>query len=155
MVDLEKIKGIVGDFIAGTDMFVVDIKLGSGDKVDVTLDSDTTVSIDKCVELSRLINGAFDKDVEDFELTVASAGIGQPLKLPRQYAKILGKTVEIVLKKGEKYEGTLTAADEEKISIEFEEKQAVEGMKRKQLVSVTKTFALDEIKWTKLQISFK
>lgn len=155
MIDTAKIEEITRRFVEGTDMFLVEIKSTPGNEIEVVIDSDTAVSIDKCVELSRAINDSFDRDVEDFELTVSSFGIGQPLKLLRQYTKIMGKTVDVVLKNGMKITGTLTRADENGISLEYSEKQAVEGKKRKQTVDVSRSFAPDEIKSVSLHIDFK
>ncbi len=155
MVDTEKIWRIAENFTEGTDLFVVCVKTCPGGAVEVILDSDTSVSIDKCVELSRTIDSAFDRDVEDFELTVASAGIGRPLTLPRQFANAVGKDVETVTRDGGKFVGKLTAADAGGITLEYSEKQAVEGKKRKQTVEVVKRLPMDDVKSVKLWINFR
>ncbi len=155
MADIGEIREIAERFIEGTDMFIVDVKSSPGDIFEVVIDSDSSVSIDDCVELARLINGGFDKDADDFELTVSSFGIGRPLEMPRQYRKIVGKTVEVVLKDGRKIEGVLTSATEGDITVAFEEMQAVEGKKRKQAVGVERTIPLDGIKTTKLKVDFR
>ncbi|MCD7962456.1 MAG: ribosome assembly cofactor RimP [Rikenellaceae bacterium] len=155
MIDVEKIRKITEDFVEGTDMFVVDIKCSPTNVVDVVLDSESSVSIDKCVELSREVNSRFDRDVEDFELTVSSAGIGQPFRHPKQYIKALGKDVEIVLKNGIKYEGRLTDVGDDELEIEYQEKQLIEGKKRKQLISVNKRIGINDIKSTIQLLRFK
>lgn len=155
MIDTDKIKAVVAGFTEGTDMFLVEVKCSVANDIEVVIDSDTAVSIDSCVQLSRAIESEFDRDAEDFELTVASAGIGQPLHMLRQYRKIVGKMVEVVLKSGEKLEGILADATEGGIVLEYQERQLLEGKKRKQLVDVRREIAMTEIKTTKLQISFK
>ncbi len=154
MIDTEKVKAIVERFMTGTDMFLVEVKCSLSNDVEVVVDSDTNVSIDTCVALSRAIEAEFDRDVEDFELTVASAGLSEPLKLLRQYRKVLGRPVEVVLKSGEKRYATLTDADEESITIGYKDRVEVEGKKRKQTVEVSKRIPLAEIKSTKQQITF-
>lgn len=155
MIDTEDIKKVVSEFMEGTDMFLVDINNSGNDKVEVVIDSDTTVSIDTCVELSRAINNRFDKDIEDFELTVSSAGLSQPVKLVRQYRKYLDKDMEVLLKNGEKYEGKLIVITENSITLKFREKRLMEGKKRKQEVEVVKEILLTDIKSAKPVISFK
>jgi ribosome maturation factor RimP len=86
---------------------------------------------------------------------VASAGIGSELKQLRQYRKILGSSVEVLLKDGIKILAKLDDANEEGIQISYEEKQIVEGKKRKQIVEVTKEFAWGEIKYVKEYLDFK
>jgi ribosome maturation factor RimP len=93
--------------------------------------------------------------VEDFSLTVASAGIGTELKNIRQYRKLIGQSVEVLLLSGVKVLAKLDAVTEEGITISYEEKQAVEGKKRKVLVNVERTFNFDEIKYTKEYLDFK
>ena len=154
-MDVSKIESIANRFMEGTDLFLVEVKVSPMNEVEVSIDSDTSVTIDKCVELSRAIEAEFDRDTEDFELSVMSAGIGQPLKLLRQYQKAIGHPVEVVMKDGMKYKGTLESADEEKIVLAWEEKQLLEGKKRKQLVEVHKEFRLDAMKSAKRELSFK
>ena len=92
---------------------------------------------------------------EDFSLTVASAGIGSELKHLRQYRKLIGKPVEVLLKSGVKILATLDEADQEGLTLSYEEKQAVEGKKRKQTVRVTRRYPFSEIKYTKEYLDFK
>ena len=93
MIDTERIRAIVEE--EGTDLFLVGIKQNTANEIEITVDSDTSVDIDACATLTRKINDAFDREEEDFSLTVMSAGIGQPLILPRQYRKMIGKEVEV------------------------------------------------------------
>ncbi len=142
-------------FVEGTDLFLVEVKATPGNEVEVVVDSDTSVTIDQCAALSRAIEAAFDRNVEDFELSVLSAGIGQPLKLERQYRKAVGKPVEVVMKDGMKYAGVLESADGRAITLVWEERQLVEGKKRRQRVEVRKEFPLDAVKSTRQQLFFK
>ena len=73
----------------GSDMFVVECTSTPGNEIELTIDSDTSVAIEACAELSRAVEAEFDRDEEDFSLTVASAGIGSELKSLRQYPEIM------------------------------------------------------------------
>ena len=139
----------------GTDLFVVEVRVTPANEIVVTVDSDTQVGIDRCVELSRSIEEALDRDQEDFELTVMSAGIGQPLKYLRQYRKLIGSPVEVVLKDGGKIIGKLVDASDNQIAVEYEERVTVEGKKRKQLVTTRRELSLDEVKSTCEYLDFK
>ncbi len=155
MIETKKIEEIASRHLEGTDMFVVGCSVTPMNEVELLIDSDSSVVIDSCVELSRAIEAEFDRDVEDFELTVASAGIGSELKCLRQYRKLIGKSVEVLLKSGIKVLATLEEMTDESITLSYEEKQAVEGKKRKELVKVTHTYSFDEIKYTKEWLDFK
>ena len=100
MIDVTRVREIAETQMEGTDLFVVEVRVSPANEIVVTVDSDTQVGIDRCVELSRSIEGALDREQEDFELTVMSAGIGQPLKMLRQYRKLIGRPVEVILKDG-------------------------------------------------------
>ena len=154
-MDRSKIEAVVNGFTEGTDLFLVEIRISPMNEVEVIMDSDTGVSIDQCVALSRAIEGAFDREVEDFELSVMSAGIGQPLQLARQYRKAIGHPVAVVMKDGMKYACTLESADDESITVVWEERQLVEGKKRRQTVEVRRTFPLDETKSVVRELAFK
>lgn len=154
MIDTKKIVEAAERRMEGTEMFVVGCTCSPTNEIELTIDSDTSVDIDACVELSRAIEAEFDRDEEDFSLTVMSAGIGSELTCLRQYRKLLGRPVETVLKNGIKILATLDAADEAGITLSYEEKQAVEGKKRKQLVRVTRTYPFDEIVRTKEYLDF-
>lgn len=154
-MDIVKVREIVETKLEGTDMFVVECVCSPSNEIMLTLDSDTRVTIDACAELSRAVNEAFDRDEEDFSLTVASAGIGEPLKLVRQYLKIVGSPIEVLLTSGIKLLGTLDAADEQGITISYDEKVAVEGKKRKELQHTVRTYAYSEIKTSKEYLDYK
>lgn len=155
MIQREKIIEAAERRLEGTEMFVVGCICSAANEIELTIDSDTSVDIDDCVKLSRAIEAEFDRDEEDFSLTVMSAGIGSELKCLRQYRKLIGRSVEVLLKNGIKLLAILDAADETSITLSYEEKQAVEGKKRKQLVKVTRTYPFDEIIGTKEYLDFK
>ena len=154
-MDASKIASAANRFTEGTDLYLVEVKVSPMNEVEVVVDSDTSVSIDQCVALSRAIEAEFDRDVEDFELSVMSAGIGQPLKLLRQYQKAIGQPLEVVMKDGMKYAGILETADERAIVVKWEERQLVEGKKRRQTVEVRKELPLDQMKSAKRELFFK
>lgn len=155
MIDAAHVREIAEAQMEGTDLFVVEVRVTPANEIVVTVDSDTQVGIDRCVELSRSIEEAFDRDQEDFELTVMSAGIGQPLKYLRQYRKLIGSPVEVVLKDGGKIIGKLVDASDNQIAVEYEERVTVEGKKRKQLVTTRRELSLDEVKSTCEYLDFK
>ena len=155
MIETEKIIEAARRHLEGTDMFVVGCTATPGNDIELTIDSDTSVDIDACAALSRAVAEQFDRDVEDFSLTVTSAGIGSVLRCLRQYLKTVCRPVEVLRTSGTKILALLEAADGEGITLSYEEKQAVEGKKRKQLVKVTRRYPYDEVRYTKEYLDFK
>ena len=83
-----------------------------------------------CCELSRFIEEHFDRDVEDFELEVGSAGIGQPFKVLQQYINSIGYDVELLTADGKKMEGSLKSADEQGFVVTVLEKSLKDFIER-------------------------
>ena len=155
MIEAQRVIEIAEKILADTDIFVVDCKTSPVGDIELLIDSDTAVKLDDCARINRAIEAELDREVEDYSLLVASAGIGSELKLLRQYRKILGGSVEVLLKDGIKILAKLDEANEEGITLSYEEKQIVEGKKRKQSVEVTKSYKWEEIKFVKEYLDFK
>ena len=153
MIETKKIIEAAERHLEGSDMFVVECTSTPGNEIELTIDSDTSVGIDACAELSRAVEAQFDRDEEDFSLTVMSAGT--ELKSLRQYRKLAGKSAEVLLTSGVKILAKLEEVTDEGITLSYEEKQAVEGKKKKQLVKVTRSYPFDQIKYTKEWLDFK
>ena len=96
-----------------------------------------------------------DREEEDYELEVGSAGIGQPFKVLKQYLIHIGKEVEVLTRDGKKLEGVLKDANEENITLTVLKKVKPEGAKRPKLVEEDITYTYNDIKYTKYLISFK
>ena len=111
--------------------------------------------IEDCVELSRFIEDHLDREAEDFELEVGSAGLGQPFKVAQQYVNFVGKEVEVLDADGKKYKGVLKGVDGRDFTVTVQEKVKEEGKKRPQLQDKDYQFSMDTVKYCKYLISFK
>src|SRR4051794_22553966 len=98
----------------------IKIKLTNNEKV--FIDGDNGISIEKCVQFNRRLykmiedNGIYPPG--EFSLEVSSPGIDEPLKLHRQYAKNIGRFIEVIFNDGTKKEGKLAHVAESDILIE-------------------------------------
>lgn len=155
MIEKKTVCQIVDEWLEGKDYFLVDVTISPDDKIVVEIDHKDGVWIEDCVELSRYIESKLNREEEDYELEVGSAGIGQPFKVLKQYQIHIGKDVEVLAKDGKKYTGVLADANEENFTITIEVKVKPEGAKRPKLVEQNLTFTYEEIKYTKYLISFK
>ena len=155
MIDKNTVKSIVDEWIADKDYFLVDINVSTQNEIVVEIDHKDGVWIDDCCDLSRFIEDRLDRDIEDYELEVGSAGIGQPFKITQQYNNNVGKAVEVLTNDGKKMKGTLTSADEEGFVLTCQEKMKVEGSKRPKLTDVDHAFGYGDVKWVKACIDFK
>ena len=155
MIDVKTVTEIAERHLKGSDIYVVECKISPMGEIELLIDSDPAVKLEDCAALNRAIEAELDREVEDYSLMVASAGIGSELKLLRQYQKIIGSSVEVLLKDGVKILAKLCKADNEGVEISYEEKQQVEGKKRKVTVEVTKEYKWEQIKYTKEYLDFK
>lgn len=138
-----------------SDLFLVDVTVSGDNMIDVAIDSMGSVTIDDCVMVNDAVLAAFDRDVEDYELTVGSYGITEPFKVRRHYDKNLGGEVEVLTKAGVKVKGVLKAAASEDFTVTVTKKVKLEGKKRPEMVATDETYRYDEIKYTKNIIQFK
>ena len=96
MIDKNVVSQIVSQWLEDKDYFLVDVTVSPDDKIVVEIDHAEGVWIDDCVELSRYIEAHLNRDEEDYELEVGSAGIGQPFKVLQQYVIHKGCEVEVM-----------------------------------------------------------
>lgn len=155
MIEKEKVKSIVEEWLEGKEYFLVDVEVSPDDRIVVEIDHADGVWIEDCCELSRYIEDHLSRDEEDYELEVGSAGIGQPFKVEQQYINCIGKQVEVLNGDGKKFKGELIKVEGRAFTIKTQEKQHVEGKKRPVLVDVEKEFSMDEAKYCKYVIEFK
>jgi len=153
MIDKVKIAELVNEKLTD-DQFLVDVTVSSSNVIHVMVDSDTGISINQIVEISRFVEGNLDREVEDFELSVFSAGLSEPFRLVRQYKKNVGTEIDVLLVSGQKLSGLLTNADEQGINLEVTTKEKTEGSKKKELVTRVHKFDYQEIKEAKKVLKF-
>ncbi len=155
MIDKNVVKQLVDEWLQGNDYFLVDINISRDDKIVIEIDHADGVWIEDCVKLSRFIESRLNRDEEDYELEIGSAGIGQPFKVIQQYVNHIGKEVEVLTEDGRKERGVLKSVEGNDFVVTVKEKVKADGAKRPTLTNVDKTFMMDKIKYTKYLISFK
>ncbi|WP_251622661.1 ribosome assembly cofactor RimP [Odoribacter lunatus] len=121
MKSTEELKTIVESLLENSELFLVDISVSKDNKIEILIDSPQGVNITTCIDISRKLDKKLNRDEEDFELTVASAGIGYPFKVEGQYKKNIGNTVEIKLKDKTNLKGTLKNFNGDHIIVETEQ----------------------------------
>lgn len=154
MIDKAEVKRLVEEKL-DENMFLVEVTVNEKNVINVFVDSYNGLTIDQCVAISRHVEHSFDRDEEDFELSVSSPGLTESFKVPEQYHKSKGKSVEVVTSEGEKLTGVLNDVNENGIELETSSKEKLEGHKKKQLVAKKHQLKFDEIKSAKAVISFK
>lgn len=155
MIEKKLIIDIVEDALLGNPLFLVDVIVRPGNIIVVEVDSEDGVSIEDCIILSKKIESNFDREVEDFELEVGSAGVTSPFKVQKQYEMNVGNEVEVLSKKGEKISGILSACNDNEFTVTVSKMVKPEGAKKKVAVEENLVFQYDEVKYTKYLIRFK
>ena len=106
--EIEKIASVKAHELNGC---IVDVTIGTGNDIVVYFDKKGGVEIQECVTISKSINDYFDREIEDYALTVCSPGLTNPFKIQAQYE--INKGREVVVKKsdGKKVSGTIVSSD--------------------------------------------
>ena len=150
----EIIDALSGEIVA-RGLYIVDVSISKDNDIEVIIEKEEgIVELDDCVGVSRFFETCFDREKEDYSLTVSSAGLDQPFKVLKQYQKAVGSKVEVQLKGGKKMVATLTAADEDSITLSYTAKEAVEGKKKKELVEHNDRFTMDMVNSVRPYIEF-
>ena len=146
MIDKFKVLDIVKDALEGTEKYLVNMRITPDNRIFVDIDGDNGINIDDCIELSRTIENKLNREEEDFELNVSSAGAEAPLKMPRQYRRHIGRMLSVEPFEGEAVQGTLLEADEEQFVIK------TKGLKK--VAPQELSFRYDNVKTVKVVLPF-
>ena len=156
MITAQALGNTIANYLNDNGLFLVDIEITKDNDITVSIESrESDVKIDNCIDIDRIIAAEFDRDVEDYSLTVTSAGLDQPFKVLDQYRKFAGTEVEVVIKGGGKVKGILSAVNEESFEITTSKMVKVEGSKKKVQQDTVTAYSYDGIKSCKPVIKFK
>jgi ribosome maturation factor RimP len=132
--------------------FIVDVNISTNNSIEILFDKVNGVHINDCLSISKYIHSEFDRDVEDYSLTVCSPGLTNPLKVKEQYLKNKGKEVIIKKNDGKRISGILRdLLSNDNIILDVKKK--IKNTKNYSLQEIV--VSLNEIKETKLKINFK
>lgn len=155
MIKKESVNQLIEEFLLDTDYYLVNLYISANSKILIEIDSFQGVSIESCVDLTRYIESRLNRDDEDYELEVGSAGLTEPFKVLKQYEKNLGNEVETLTNEGLKIKGVLSEVYDDHFMLKVEKLIKPEGSKRKIKVIEPMIFKYQEIKSTKYIINFK
>lgn len=154
MIDSTALRSYIDAELEGSDYFLVDLSVSASNEIKVEIDSMGSVDIDFCVELSRKIEAAFDREVEDYELEVGSAGFTSPFKVRKQYEKNVGNKIEVLTRDGKKLHGILAEVGDDTFTFVTTIKVKPEGAKRPVEKQEAVTLAYADCKSVKYEFEF-
>src|SRR5690606_38943798 len=135
-------------------VFLIDLSISEANKINITLDGDTGVTLQDCIDISRAVEHNLDREEEDFSLEVASAGATSPLLQIRQYKKNIGRTLHEKQNDNIEIEAELTAANDDFIVLEWESREPKKIGKGKETVQNRVEVPYEDIKEAKVIIVF-
>jgi ribosome maturation factor RimP len=150
MIEKQKIEGLVKEFIKGTGLFLVIVKVSNANRIIVLADKNEGITIDECAAIHRHIENGLDRDIEDFELQVSSPGLDLPFGVIEQYRKNEGKKVEVLDNEGSKFTGKLKNITEGGFELETEIKTKGRTIELKDM-----SFNFEQIKSTRVILTIK
>ena len=150
----ERVENLLKEaFEENESLFLISLDISPQNHILVVIDGDTGVSVNDCIEVSRKIENNLDRDEIDFSLEVTSAGVSEPLKLPRQYKKNIGRMLEVQTK-SDKFEGELISVDNEGIVLSWKAREPKPVGKGKVTVDKEAKLAFIDIVKAKVVIIF-
>ncbi len=151
----KKIERLLEDFLENReDLFLIDLKISAKDDVTIILDGDEGVTLQDCLDASRAVEFNMDREAHDFSLQVMSAGLSEPLSMPRQFKKNIGRSLDILLQNDTRIEGELTKVEEDSITLLLRYRKPKEVGKGKIDVEEEKIIHFQDIKKALVTIKF-
>ena len=151
MLTKENISKVAIERITELGGFLVDVKMNANNAITIHFDKNEGVLIEDCISITKHVESVFDRDYQDYELSVCSAGLSEPFKVREQFLKNIGKEVSIKLKEGKRKSGVIKFFDEN-LTLEVLKKK--KGSKKDYIIEEI-IIPIDQIKETKLKINFK
>ena len=134
-------------------VFLIDLLISDANKITITLDGDSGVVLQDCIDISKAIDANLDREEQDFSLEVASAGVSSPLKLVRQFKKNIGRTLKVKTAT-ETIEAELINANDDTITLTWKTREPKKIGKGKEDVIKNIQIPYSEIKEAVVTINF-
>ncbi|MBP5397917.1 MAG: hypothetical protein J6Y32_04745 [Bacteroidales bacterium] len=155
-MNIIEIKDAIEEEIVARGWFFVDLTVSKDNDVCLSLEARKgNFGLDDCAAVSALFEAAFDREKEDYSLTVSSAGLDQPFKVPQQFEKAVGDKVEVSLKGGKRLVAKLEAYDGQSITLRYESLEKPEGSKKKVRIEKCENFPLDQVNAVRPYVEFE
>ncbi len=136
-------------------LFIVDLSISTRNVISIELDKEEGgVSIEDCISVSRNVEHNLDREADDFELNVSSAGMDRPLRHQKQFIKNTGRRLIFLKTDGVQIEGVLKSFSDESFFVTIERSIRNEKNK-KELITEELEIPVKEIKEIKRVILFK
>ena len=155
MIGKEQILELIQEKLTENNFFLVGLEIGEGNAISIEIDSYDGISVTDCIGISKVIDDNLDREIEDFEMNVSSAGLDKPFRVIEQYKKNIGREVKVVPIEGTVIKGELTEVNEEDVVVEHSYKEKIEGRKKKETIVKQEKIKFSNIKETTIIISFK
>lgn len=154
MIDKQLIIDAVEKAVKDTDIFLVDVDITPDNRVTVEIDNPTGIDIDTCTRITRAIEAEVDRDIEDYELEVGSAGLTSPFKVKGQYLKNIGNDIIVLTRDGRKLKGILKEVTDDTFTLTTSKKVKLEGKKRPEMVDEDIVIPMADTKSVTYDIKF-
>lgn len=154
MIDKKELENFLEEQLKDSEYFLTDVRITPANEITVEIDSLTPGDIEECIKLTRAIEEKFDRNVEDYELEVGTAGLTSPLKVRRQYDKFIGRDLEVLTKDGRKLHGMLRSVTDEGITLSIQQKIKKEGVKKPVVETVETNLPFSLIKKAVYDLKF-
>lgn len=155
MIEISRLDTIIEEVMAGREAFQVDRSVSAANQIKLLVDGPEGINLKELAAISRAIEAELDREQEDFEITVASPGVGEPLQVPQQYQQNLGRILKVKTRDGEELKGRLADWDGEKLTLNWKTRQPKAKGKGKETVEKQAVLHIESIQETRVQIEFK
>jgi ribosome maturation factor RimP len=157
MINEQALATFVQQEIANKGHFLVHFSVDGSNQIKVVLDTVEGIRLEQITAVSRAIErNLYEEDEEmEFQLTVTSPGVGEPLLVAEQYQQNLNRKLSILTHKGEELEGRLVAFKDQELTLEWKTREPKPVGKGKTTVTKQQKIEIDKIAQARVQVEFK
>lgn len=146
-MEATKINAAINLALEAQEAYLVELEVLPGNNINVYVDTDGGIKVQQLKLMSRAIEAALDREVEDFALVVSSPGLERPFRVHRQYVNNVGRWLKVKTKVGEPVIGELTGVTDVSLTLN------IPGKKKKDAAEV-REIAFEDIEESKIEIRF-
>ncbi len=136
------------------DIFLIDFDIRSNDSIKIIIDGDNGIKVQDCIRISKALRNKIEEENKNFSIEVTSPGIGENLKISRQYKNNIGRDLELKLDDGTFIDGKLKKANDKKIEMEISGTDPKNKGQKYPKVE-TGSYYYKDIKQARLKVKFK
>jgi ribosome maturation factor RimP len=155
MINEKDLATLIKKEVAQRDCFLVHFSVDGSQIIKVVIDNLSGIRLEEIAQVSRAIERALNEQKIDFELTVTSPGVGEPLQVAQQFEQNVGRKLKVKTEGGQEFKGRLSAFENDELTLNWKVREPKPVGKGKRTVTKQEIINRNQITQARVQVEFK